>query len=223
MGANQSFYTVIQTSLDEKKLSLFELSKLSNIPEGSLRRVVERGAGSSATAGRHAAPYVRGILLKIAPHLGLDGNDLWTFYQSEHETHVSGPRDALPINRYALKIEKRWPWIAGAAIAGLIVLYILVNGARLLGTPTLAVEYPPDDSIVVADPHIVIRGTLADGDAVFINTEPVELRDDGSWSAEYTVEPGLTTFDIKATRFLGKEAHVTRQVIYEKSATTTGR
>lgn len=163
------------------------------------------------------APYVRGYLLTIAKVLELNGTELWENYEKEGERiKSSGPLDTLPLNRFAMKkLSKGW------IILGIIVLSIAIYGAlsfnRLLGVPSLTIEYPGSETTITSENPILLIGRIDPRDSLLIGAEEISTEADGSFSHEYALEPGLNAIEFVATKLLGREHREVRNVVYEPS------
>ena len=193
---------------DKKGISMDKLAAASNIPK---RYVLALRDGDIKNLP--AAPYVRGYLLKIGSILDVNGEILWKLYEREDTTKTSGEKDTLPYNRYATKpINKNW--FIAAAIVLLVGGYLTVRLDDLIGTPKLEVSLP-EEMVTVDASVVVIGGLVSKGDALTINNESILVNADGSFQKELLLEPGVNTVELKATRFLGREISMTRQILYE--------
>ena len=48
-----------------------------------------------------------------------------------------------------------------------------------------------------------------------INEEEVFISQDGNFSKEYSLQPGLNTVEFKASRLLGKEVTIIKEIMYQ--------
>lgn len=161
-----------------------------------------------------AAPYVRGYLMRIAGILDLNGQELWEAYKNELLINSSGPLDRLPENRFALKkLSKKW--LAGATVAVLLIVYLAINANRFLGRPEITITSPAPETLVTTASALNLVGQINPTDKLMISGEEVQIDDNGRFEKNYELEPGLNRIEFLVKRFLGKEAKVIKQVIYQ--------
>jgi cytoskeletal protein RodZ len=205
----QSFSEFLQAQISEKGLTVEKLARQTGISERHLRALFEGDYKKLPSA-----PYVRGYLSKIAALLDLNTNSLWKIYQDEHHTYHSGPKDVLPLNRYALKrVNKKS--LLGVLIVAVVVAYVFVNAPRLFGQPDLQLTIPTteEDTISTAE-TIVLQGSINPGDRLRVSDQEVGVQSDGTFSYSYHLEPGLNRIEFRVNRFLGRELVVVRNVIF---------
>lgn len=161
-------------------------------------------------------PYIRGYLFKVSNALGAEGDYLWRVFQSSVEALSSGEKDRLPINRFALQKMSRTTllWI----LAGLGVFLLLgLNFNRILGKPSIEVSVPEttEESVITAS------GMVNPSDRLTLNGEIIYTDDIGAFEKRVQLEPGLNDLEFKATRYLGRETRLTKQVFYQAPETQT--
>ena len=83
-----------------------------------------------------------------------------------------------------------------------------------MGTPTLQVNLP-ENPYSTTDQTLKITGRMNAKDKLTLNQEIVYTNQDGTFQKDVTLSPGLNTFEFNATRFLGRETKIVRQVVYE--------
>ncbi|MBI4094527.1 MAG: helix-turn-helix domain-containing protein [Candidatus Liptonbacteria bacterium] len=211
----EEFEVFFKERLKEHGLSLKKLSEITAISERHL---------ANLAGGRYedlpAAPYLRGYLIRIGQVLGFQGEEWWERLRAEGVLKGAGPEDELPHNRFRAGAPPR-VFLFTIAVAILAVAYFGVRARDIFGTPLLAVTAPDAPITNTASSTVRIAGILAGGDRITINGEVTELRAGGAWQKEVTLAPGLNTFEIRASKFLGREARVMRQIFYEPQATST--
>lgn len=161
------------------------------------------------------APYTRGYFKKLEGLLEFESGSLWTIYQEEAEVKMSGAKDKLPENRFAIKTgNKKWLW---SALAGLLVfiIYLSFNASRFLGVPKLNIANPLSATVVTSLPTIAVSGEIDPRDKLLINQEEVYVDKSGRFQEDYKLQNGLNTFEFVAKKFLGKETRVVKQIIYQ--------
>ena len=84
-----------------------------------------------------------------------------------------------------------------------------------MGTPTLQVNLSESPS-TTTNQTLKITGKMSARDKLTLNQEIVYTNQDGTFQKDVTLSPGLNTFEFDATRFLGRETKIVRQVVYEE-------
>lgn len=201
---------IVEDVLHEKKMSVARLAEMTDIPE---RYVAALIAGEQK--GLPPAPYVRGYLIKIAAALGLEGQSLWQTYKKQLELKTSGESDKLPSNRFAFKrVNRMKVAVVLALLAAAIGAGIWVRS--LLGTSEIDIKNPTEDSVVVYEPSIDLRGRIDPGTRLTVNNENVAIDKNGYFEKKYSLEPGINSVEFKVKRILGKETVITKQIIYQQ-------
>lgn len=200
---------ILKEQMQMKGLSLDRLTSQTGIAERHIVALLDNNGDKLP-----AAPYARGYLMKIASVLDLDGPELWRLYKNEITIKQSGPTDKMPENRYALKtINKKWV-IAGVIIA-LFLIYAISNINRFIGKPAIEITNPSSETTITPLNTILLSGRINPKDKLLIDGVEATPEADGSFSKEYSLEPGLNRIEFSVTRLLGGETAVTRQIIYQ--------
>ena len=202
---------LLRERVEVKGLTVTRLKQQTGIAERYLQALLE---GNSDRLP--ASPYVRGYLFRLASILDLDGSALWELYRSETGARSSGPADRLPANRFALRPISRAALIAGV-LAVVLLGYFALNANRFLGRPDLRVVSPAAETTVTDSHTITLIGTVDPSDTLTIGGEPVSIEPSGRFERPYELQPGLNQIEFLASRLLGGEAKVIRQVIYQPS------
>lgn len=213
---NNQFKTLgelVIEALKLRNLNAEKLSELTDIPADYLIAL-----SNDDLKGLPSAPYVRGYLVKIADVLKIDSSPLLRAYKQEISASAlktSGSSDKLPFNRFALNpLIKKIVVILGAILV-LIVFCLVWQTSGFLGIPKIKIINPPTDNVIVDSPTINLSGEVGVRDKLIINTEEVLPEKDGRFEKDFSLQPGINTFEFKAKRFLGKEIKIIRQVIYQ--------
>lgn len=214
MNEEQQFNTYLRERMHAANLTASELAEASGVSESQIEALL-KGAFQKLPS----VPYVRGYLIHIARALGLEKEDLWTRYKEQADIKSSGPLDLLPTNRFAIRSIRRG-WIAGAAAALLILIYLGVNAARLFGTPRLTLDYPLFETEQSAEEIVALKGTIDPDDKLTIDGNEVTVDSEGRFALEYPLKQGLNRVEFKVKRILGKEITVARQIVYQPEAGT---
>lgn len=209
MPDGKTLKEVLAEQMAAKGLSVPKLRQMTGIAERYLAALVE-----GRPEKLPPAPYVRGYLMKIASVLQLDGAKLWELYREHLPMATSGELDRLPYNRFALKKINKAA-VIGVAAGLVIAVYLGISASRLLGTPLLTVTSPAVETYLTTASAITLIGRISPDDKLLINGEEVPADAEGRFQTDYPLEPGLNTIEFTAKKFLGGQARVTRQVLYQ--------
>lgn len=204
---------VILDQIEAKDLKVKDVIEKTGIPESYLDAVLNDKRDKLP-----AFPYIRIYLIKIAELLGMNASEVVAEYKREFSDKVSGSRDTLPRNRFALPSSRKRYLIVGGVLALIILTYTLTNSG-FFGRPHLLLTMPPQDSedvYVIETPVIQLAGQIESGDKLLINDQEIPVSSEGVFSLEYPLEPELNTIEFTVSRFLGKEIQVTRHVYYKE-------
>lgn len=200
---------ILREQMQIKGLSPGRLRQLTGITERYIFALTE-----GTKEKLPAAPYVRGYLMRIAGILDLNGQELWEAYKNELLVKSSGPLDRLPENRFALKklSKKR---LAVGIILVLFIVYLAMNANRFLGRPKIDITSPARETLVTTASVLNLAGEVNPSDKLMIDGEDVAVDEAGRFEKDYELEPGLNRIEFSVKRFLGREARVIKQVIYQ--------
>lgn len=205
---DKDFKTLFNETLHNYGVNITKLAEVSGIPERYLEAM---RVGNDELLPPN--PYVRGYLIKIVALTGGNLEDLWTAYKQLSLQKTSGPTDHLPSNRFSLrKINKGK--IALIIIVTLLIIYSFLRFDVILGNPELKVSAPEEAQIFATTETIPIKGKINPRDKLTINGKDVITESDGTFSIAWPLTSGVNNLEIKAKRFLGKEAVITKKVIY---------
>jgi hypothetical protein len=211
---HRSISELLQETLRTKSISVEKLSLLTGISDRFIANLLD-----GERKRLPAAPYLHGYILKIAEVIGVDGESLWKEYQRETQgIRRSGKDDVLPQNRFETsRLSKRAIGIAAAVL--IVIVYLAIRLPSILGTPALTITAPVDMQVVTTS-TLSISGTMDPADELTINGSPVYPEKNGAFVRNVTLEPGFTNFEFRATRFLGRENVISRQVFYRVTTST---
>lgn len=211
------FGSFLNDKLRERGMNLKKLSELTGIAPNHLENL-----GEGNWSVMPPAPYVYGYLKKIGRVLDFDPEEWWT--ELKQSGLIKNPSffDEPTPNRYHRlpKISARNVWLLATVIVFLFA-YLGLRFSKILGDPILSVAYPDQNVVVVQTETIDIRGTMKNGDKLTLNGEIMALSADGSWQKNVTLKPGLNTIEMTASKFMGREIKIVRQVFYEPPAEAT--
>ena len=202
------FSEFFNQKLKERGLTLKQLAEMTGIAGKHLENL---------SFGRFEklppTPYLHGYLEKLGGILGFDPEEWWQHLKREDLVARSGSADKMPGNRFGKK-AKRWIAISGL-IAALLALYVGLRFSAILGAPKLTIDEPPAALERVYVDRVTFRGSLRGGDDLYLFNERIPLAEDGTFVKEVSLQPGPNTIEFRATKILGKEIKVTRQLFYE--------
>lgn len=207
----KSLKDLISERLDVKGFNLEKAFQATGVPKHFLESIL-KGEWHKLPP----APYAKGYFKKLESLLEFEPNSLWSFYQNETDVKVSGAEDRLPENRFAIKKRgSKWAWPSIAT--AIIIIYLFFNASRLLGVPKLDITNPPVATVITYLPNFTFTGEIDSSDKLSINGEEVYVDKSGKFQEDYKLQPGLNTFEFVSKKFLGKEARVVKQVVYQPS------
>jgi len=209
MEAHRNLKTLLDEALELRNVNHEKLAQLTGIPERYIWAIQ-----SLEVEKLPSAPYVRGYIKKISEFLRLNHDEIWELYKKELSHKESGAYDTLPTNRFAIKhLSRRTVFFAALGI--ILTLYLLLNARQLIGRPNLVITNPEAAATSVSNEKIIFSGKLEQKDKLTINGEEIFISPDGNFSKEYSLQPGLNTIEFKASRLLGKEVSIVKEVMYQ--------
>jgi len=213
MEPHKDLKTLLDEALELRNVNHEKLSQLTGIPERYLWAIQNLDVTKLP-----ASPYVRGYIKKISEILHLNHDELWEMYKIELNQKQSGAYDKLPGNRFAIKqLSKKNLYLSAFGV--LLLVYLIFNLNRLTGEPNLLVTSPAEPIISTPEDIIKIGGQMERRDKLTINGEEIFINPDGTFSQEYSLQPGLNTIEFKATRLLGGEKTIVKQVLFQPTTT----
>lgn len=198
---------ILQGGLDNQGWGIKKLTEVTSIQERYVRLLLDGDLKKLPPS-----PYVRGYLTKICQALELDMQDVWQTYKNEINGGSSGPFDRLPINRFAIQ-SKAKKFLTFGILVILVIIYLSWNFRQLIGSPTLQVIFPEEETTVTNEPLIIIEGSTEYSNKLTINNEQIYLKKNGQFKKEYDLQEGINTFEILAKKFLGREIKIIKKVI----------
>ncbi len=204
---NRNFSEFLKEKIKEKNLTIQRLSEISNISAKNLDNLMNERYEKMPSA-----PYLRGYLKRLGEILNFDYVPWWQIIGRRALAGSSGPADALPQNRFALK---NWNKIIIAGFIALVLLaYLILNFGRIFGEPVLMISNPAGDIPIpiTTSSTFSFAGSVKNADELSINSEKINIAPDGSWTKDVALSPGLNTFEIKAKKSLGREITVVKKI-----------
>lgn len=202
------FAAFFNAKLKERGLTVPKLSQLSGISMQDLQYLAEGDFDHLPPA-----PYLRGYTMRLAKILEFDPDVWWKHFETIGAVNSSGEEDRLPSNRFAISKSTRFFWII--LVFGILAIYGGLRFTKILGKPILTILEPENSPHETQTNQITLRGRVENGDEVAINGEQLVVGENGAWQKEVSLEEGLNSFEISASKLLGKEIKLMRQIIYE--------
>ncbi len=165
--------------------------------------------------------YVENFLKKYAAFLGVSEEFVLTIYHQQeqrvlkrdYEPRFNAPRRSLP---EALITPRRVRgFIIVLIIAGCLT-YLGFEVANIFSPPELIVRAPEDYS-TASDSAVTVTGSTTPEATVTINGKEIYLDTAGGFSETVTLQEGINTITITATKKRSHDTVVQRHVLLEKS------
>ncbi len=151
--------------------------------------------------------YALGFLAKYADYLGLDKEPLMVQFKLERGSGENLSR-LMPESKIKEPIFSITPKIliifaVILALAG-ILGYIVISVRQFTLPPNLEISSPSSEQILKED-KVEIVGKADEGATLMINNQSVLIDGNGNFTQQVKLNPGLNTFEVKATNRLKKE------------------
>lgn len=208
------FVEFLNEKLKEKGLTLERLSEITGIASNHLKNL---------TVGNFKdlppMPYVYGYIKRISQVLDFDAEEHWNYLKTQKVFKSSFIKDEEVENRYRryLKLSTKKTKIVILVVFLLGVAYFILRFTKIFGFPKIYLIYPDQPLVKVQEEQFEMKGKIENGDKLTINDEMTPIEKNGFWQKTLVLKPGLNIFELRATKFLGKETKIIQQVIYESS------
>lgn len=163
-----------------------------------------------------ASTFVRGYLKIYGQLFGFDHQPLVALLRRDFKESAKGklvPREFIkPVLKKRRRLTPATLVVSGLAIVVMTLLvYVGLGWYRLNQPPPLEITAPKEESLVAA--KVVVSGHTNPDAILSINSQPVALQTDGSFSTEvYLPREGINTISIEAEDRRGKKTLVQRSV-----------
>ena len=161
--------------------------------------------------------YTQGFLLKYADYLDLDKEQMLSQFKAESgaSQHLTRLMPERKIKEPLFVITPRLVTIVIVILViGGILGYIGFSVRQITTPPNLLISSPSSDQ-VIKESKVQIIGKTDEGATLVINNQTILLDDKGNFSQQVKLNPGLNTFEIKATNRLKKETTKELQILAE--------
>jgi len=160
--------------------------------------------------------YVLGYVRRYAEYLDLESNKILSEFEAEFGRSWHGPKIKKTKKRLFENVVITPKLIIGVLAFIFIfalVSYIVFSINKFSRPPEVTIIHPVEE--VVLDKNILIEGKTLETAIVEINSQLVNVSDDGAFSQKVELIEGLNIFEIKAKNRLGKESYKSLKVIYQ--------
>ncbi len=189
-------------------IPLKEISKILGIKEKYLL-AIEDGLYSELPGDIYALEFIK----KYALFLKIDPRKAGRFYSEEKKNNSPcdyGFSARLGPN-YFLNKDKKFSVMFFALVFFLSSMYALFSFRHFFYTPYLSVE-PISDYIETYSSSIDIYGMAEPSSAVFINSERINISDDGYFLLSYDLPKGTNLIQISSKGRFGKTTRINKIV-----------
>jgi cytoskeletal protein RodZ len=209
------FEEFLASRMRDKGITLKRLAEATGVAPNHLENLLHGNFEDMPSA-----PYFRGYILRIGKVLDFNGEEWWERVKKDGHATNSGPKDALPRNRFTKRAYTKYFWIAIPIIL-IVTLYLGSQIPRILGKPSLTVSYPTANPHTASESTIMLQGMVQGADELYLSngnsasSEKIAIAPDGSWQKQVLLQNGLNAFQITAKKFLGAQTVITREIIYQ--------
>jgi len=196
----------------ERRISLAEVSRVTRIQIKYLE-YLEREEFEKLPAD----VYVVGFLRNYADFMGVDGKVLTRLYEKEKEIKKNvikskgkgnGKKEKIGLESVDVSLFIFTPKIISIAVVVLLIFggffYLYSELGSFANAPRLVIISPEENSLVKEN-SVIIEG-ITDRDArLFVNEQPIIVKDDGKFRETLTVQNGGNTVVIRAVNRFDKE------------------
>jgi len=160
--------------------------------------------------------YALGFVKSYSQFLGLDPGEIVEKYKAE----FLEPQKRFSPRRikegFITRLVITPKLLLGAAVAIIMIVaigYVGYSVNRFSKPPRVEILSPTSDSS--SKKTLVIEGRTDSTADVEINSQPIDVGDDGHFSQTVELVPGVNFFEIKAKSRLGREATKVIKILYE--------
>lgn len=168
--------------------------------------------------------YARNFVRIYSQALGVELATVMDMFDREYQIVTSGRIDRhLPSERVSTEyhwVRKHARWLIAGALVTMVVLYLGVQVERLLTPPSLIISTPAGD-ITSRDLRITVIGHTDVTASVTINSQPVDLDQQGNFREAIDLASGLNTLTITAAKKHSGSRVVVRRVLVEPQVSAT--
>jgi cytoskeletal protein RodZ len=157
--------------------------------------------------------YIQGFLKKYTQILNMPSDELLKQYQNEIEAVNIAKKEVVSLPSLSspkiIITPKKIKWAAIIIVILAILGYFIYQLDYLIAPPKLVLEYPAQD-LTINTSSVRISGQAEYSAKLTINGQQIFVENDGRFSQEINLSPGLNTLKIEATNRFGKISEITR-------------
>jgi|GEM_PF-2724143 len=157
--------------------------------------------------------YAKNFLRSIAEACNVNTEKLLDRFQSDERVFpfkraITPPKE--------LATPRFWTPKKLRALILIVLLFVAIAyvGIELFGlfrAPDLII-FSPQDNIEIQATSVEVKGKIEKGATITINTAPIDVDDEGNFSTQIDLTPGVNTLTITATRKFGRKTTVVRNL-----------
>ncbi len=200
----------------EKKLTLEEIERQLRIRKKFLVALEENNWDKLPSL-----PYIKGFLRNYSSFLGLKPEEMVAIFRrqyAQHERTKLLPEGVTnPLNEPALHLTPQAAVIIATVLCILTFFgYLFIQYRSYTSPPNLTISTPAEGAVLSGE-KITVSGTT-DRDAVIsVNNQKIALSENGEFTTDLTLAPGVNTIIIDSVSKYGKKKTVTRTVQIQSS------
>jgi len=198
---------------NEKKLTLVQVEAATKI-RAKFIEALEKNEFEKLPPGT----FTKGFIKNYAAYLGLSELEMLAFYrrQTEEEKVAVLPtsRTKAIIRTFALTPQRL---MTGSVVALLLAFfaYLIFSYFQFAGSPVLMVASPQNNSVVRTE-NVEVTGKTDPDATLTINSQPVAVNENGSFSATISLQPGINSLNIVATNKYKRQTTIVRNLRLEQ-------
>lgn len=200
----------------EKKLTLEDIERNLRIRKKYLSALEE-----NAWDKLPALPYIKGFLRNYSAHLGLLPEEMVAIFRRQFRQQEKAgllPEGIIdPLNKPLLNITPQTA-TAFIVIASIVLFfsYLFLQYKAYVSPPNLTLIKPQEGEVIASETVQVVGQTDSDA-VVSINNQKIALSQNGEFSTNLSLAPGVNTISIEATSKHGKKRTTTRTIQVKES------
>lgn len=191
----------------ERRISLGEISKSARIQSKYLE-YLENGEYEKLPAD----VYVKGFLRSYAQYLGMDENYLIKSFEREKEIY-NNIRKEDPQKKFFKPLKFSSLVITPKIIVATVVIFFVGLGffylyrelSMFVSSPRLVIS-EPQNNFVTEENIITVEGITEKDAKIFINDQQIVVDENGKFSENVVVQPGLNKITVKAVNRFDKNS-----------------
>ncbi|MFA4936844.1 MAG: helix-turn-helix domain-containing protein [Patescibacteria group bacterium] len=201
-----SFGNTLRQAREQQGFTFKQVSFQTKILESYLRALEDENIKILP-----AGSYGRHFLREYANYLNLPVEILLKEYDEVQSYMIKG-KTAIPPKKTKMRSWFRLSWLVLSILFLTLVVYLGWEARNLFLSPQVELINPPSD-IVVNELQIQVKGKTSPGTQITLNGEQVPVSDQGEFSQEVLLQPGLNTITVSAASTYSKPVVITRQVL----------